>query len=82
MATYSEERELWYERDLRNSAYRARVVLEVETDAVFLVADGTRELLCRPEIAKRFWYEAWLAFTKRYSGTPGFQSYGLGARPN
>lgn len=80
--TYSEERELWYERDVRNNAYRARVELEIDAGAVFLLAGGDRNLLCRPLVPKRFWYETWLAFTTRYSGTPGFRTFGTGPQPN
>ena len=72
MPSYNELREKDYETSVRNDAFRARVKIEIDGDAAFLVADGSRELLCRPQIAKRFWYETWQAFKKRYSGTPGF----------
>ena len=72
MTSDSEQREQDYERYVRNDAYRARVSIEVADGAAFIIVDGSRDLLCRPAISKRFWYEAWLAFNKRYSGVPGF----------
>jgi hypothetical protein len=71
-STYNERREHDYESSVRNDAYRARVEIEISEGAVFLVAGEDRQFLCRPAISKRFWYETWLAFKARYSGTPGF----------
>jgi hypothetical protein len=72
MPSVNEQREKDYETSVRNDAYRAHVAIEVADGAAYIVAGGSRELLCRPEIAKRFWYETWLAFKRRYAGTPGF----------
>jgi len=70
--SYNEIREKDYETSVRNDAFRARVQLELEEGAAYIVVDGARDLLCRPQIAKRFWYETWQAFQRRYRSTPGF----------
>jgi hypothetical protein len=75
MPSYNERRERSYETSVRNDAYRARVSIEVEDGAAFIVVEGARELLCRPAMTRSFWYETWLAFNKRYSGTPGFGAF-------
>ena len=72
MASYNEIREKDYETSVRNDAFRARVQLLLEDGAAYIVVDGHRDLLCRPQIAKRFWYETWQAFKRRYGDTPGF----------
>jgi hypothetical protein len=72
MPSVNEQREKDYETSVRNDAYRARVAVEVANGAAYIVNGESRELLCRPEISKRFWYETWLAFNKRYAGAPGF----------
>jgi hypothetical protein len=70
--SHSEDREKWYEAEVRRNAYRLRIELLVEDGAAYLASDGDRELLCRPLIAKRFWYETWLALKKNSGNLPQF----------
>ena len=40
--------------------------------AAYLVSGSDRELLCRPLIEKRFWYETWLALKEKHGDLPQF----------
>ena len=70
--SHSEEREKWYEAEVRRNLYRLRVQLEVEDGAAYLASGGDRELPCRPIVAKRFWYETWLALKEKHGDLPQF----------
>ena len=68
----SEDREKSYEAEVRRNVYRLRVELLIEDGAAYLVSGGDRELLCRPLMAKRFWYETWLALKEKHGDLPQF----------
>jgi len=70
--SHSEDRELSYEAEVRRNVYRLHVELAVEDGAAYLVSGSDRELLCRPLIEKRFWYETWLALKEKHGDLPQF----------
>jgi hypothetical protein len=67
-ATYNDKRERSYEKEARDTAWKMGKEIEVDSEAAYLVANGGRELLCRPTVPKHFWYEAWLAIKGRENG--------------
>jgi hypothetical protein len=72
MTPHSEDRETWYEAEVRRNAYRLRVEVLVEGGAAYLVSGSDRELLCRPLVTKRFWYETWLALKGKHGDLSQF----------
>ena len=72
MASHNEEREQSYESEVRRNAYRLRIEVQVEDGIAYLISEGKREILCKPLIAKKFWYETWLALKARCGDLPDF----------
>ena len=70
--SHSEDREASYEAEVRRNVYRLGAKLLVDEGAAYLVVGNDRELLCRPLIVKRFWYETWLALKERHGDLPQF----------
>ena len=72
MTTHNEDRETWYEAEVMRNAYRLRAKVDVLDGASYLTCGGERALLCRPLIAKRFWYETWFALKAKHGDLPQF----------
>jgi len=72
MSSINEEKEARYESEVHRNAYRLRIKVEILEGAAYLVSGTERELLCRPLIAKHFWYETWLALKEQYGDLPHF----------
>jgi hypothetical protein len=70
--SYNEERERWYQAEVRNNARHLHLAVEADDGTIYLVAGEERELLCRPRIANRFWYDTWLALKQSRGDLPYF----------
>jgi len=70
--SHNEDREEWYEAEVRRNAFRLQAELLVDDGAAYLASGGDRQLLCRPLIAKHFWYETWLALKEKHGDLPQF----------